>query len=81
VLQGGRYSLELRSDFQIDSGRNDVYLSSRPDRVSSGDLNLGDMKALEGAQSYPLPDDGGRYAYVLLWCRPFNVPIGVGELR
>ena len=25
--------------------------------------------------------DGGEYRYVMLWCRPFRVPIGVGELR
>jgi hypothetical protein len=81
VSAGGRFTLELRSDFRIDSGRNDVYLTSSPNGISGTDLNLGDMKALEGAQSYDLPNDGGRYRYVLFWCRPFQVPIGVGELK
>lgn len=81
VRREGRYTLELGSTFRIDSGRNDVYLANNSGSVSSADLNLGDMKALEGAQSYELPNDGAGYRYVLLWCRPFNVPIGIGELR
>ncbi len=81
VREGGRYTLELRSDFRIDSGRNDVYLANNAGSISGADLNLGDMRATQGAQSYELPNDGAGYRYVLLWCRPFNVPIGIGELR
>jgi len=75
------FTLEMRSDFRIDSGRNDVYLTRSPGGIAADDLNLGDMKATSGAQSYPLPNDGSAYRYVMLWCRPFQVPIGLGELR
>jgi hypothetical protein len=45
------------------------------------EINLGSTRARTGAQTYAMPNDGGRYRYVMLWCRPFRVPIGVGELR
>jgi hypothetical protein len=81
VAGSGTQVLELLDDFRIDSGRNDVYLTNSAGGISPGDLNLGDMKALSGAQSYEIPGDGARYRYVLFWCRPFQIPIALGELR
>jgi Electron transfer DM13 len=81
VSRSGQQVLELGADFRIDSGRNDVYLANNANGVSSSDLNLGDMKAVSGAQSYDIPGDGTGYRYVLLWCRPFQIPIALGELR
>lgn len=77
----GRHQLELGSDFRIDSGNNDVYLTNSDRAPLASDLNLGSMHATRGHQVYELPDDGSRFAYVMLWCRPFRVPIGIGELR
>lgn len=77
----GRHQLELGSDFRIDSGNNDVYLTNSDRAPLGSDLNLGAMHATRGHQVYELPDDGARFAYVMLWCRPFRVPIGIGELR
>lgn len=79
--EGDAYFLELRDDFRIDSGNNDVMLTRGSGTRTDADLNLGNMKMLTGAQRYPLPDDGSSYGYVMLWCRPFRVPIGLGELR
>jgi hypothetical protein len=81
VLRNGRQVLELGDDFRIDSGRNDVYLANSPNGVFQNDLNLGDMKALSGAQSYDIPSDSSGYRYLLFWCRPFQIPIAFGELR
>ena len=81
LFEGGSFTLELGSDFRIDSGNNDVYLTSGADTIRGSDLNLGNMQSLTGLQTYALPDDGARYGFVMLWCRPFRVPIGVGELR
>ena len=81
MSRSGQQVLELGADFRIDSGRNDVYLANGANGVSSSDLNLGDMKAVSGAQSYDIPGDGTGYRYVLLWCRPFQIPIALGELR
>ena len=79
VLQGS-VTLELRSDFRIDSGNNDVILTNSTTSMDGG-LNLGNMRSLTGAQSYAMPNDGSNFRYVILWCRPFRIPIGVGELR
>lgn len=78
---GALFSLELRADFRIDTGSIDLYLANQRNGVTGADLNLGDLRALTGAQSYAMPNDGAAYPYVLLWCRPFRVPIGIGELR
>jgi hypothetical protein len=82
VRSGNRYRLELSDDFRIDTGSIDVYLTRSGDTRGDGDLNLGNMQSLTGAQSYEMGgDDGGAYRYVMLWCRPFRVPIGLGELQ
>jgi hypothetical protein len=81
VNDGGAFRLEFRADFQVDRGTVDVYLSRQPDRLTESDRNLGDLRATSGAQSYALTDDGSGYSHVLLWCRPFRIPIAFGELR
>lgn len=81
VREGSTHYLELGSDFRIDSGNNDVMLTRQDDTRTGADLNLGNMRSLTGQQRYELPNDAGGYSYVMLWCRPFRIPIGVGELR
>lgn len=78
---GGGYLLELGNDFRIDSGNNDVILTRGTGDPAPTDLNLGPMHSTRGFQTYPLPDAAGSYSYVMLWCRPFRIPIGLGELR
>lgn len=80
VRDGSSFSLEFRSDFRIDSGNNDVILTNSANSMDGG-RNLGNMKSLTGAQSYAMSDGGSGFRYVILWCRPFRIPIGVGELR
>lgn len=79
--EGGRHTLRLGDDFRIDMGSVDVYLAGSSARVGDGDVNLGELKGLTGAQSYSMPHDGGQYPFVVFWCRPFRVVIGLGELR
>ncbi len=81
VRTGNSYTLELRSDFRIDIGSTDLYLARGQAGVTSDDLNLGSVRSLTGAQSFAMPNDGSAYPYVLLWCRPFRIPVGLGELR
>ena len=78
---GSSHMLHLGEDFRIDSGNTDLYLARNPGRVDGGDLNLGELRRLTGAQSYAMPNDGGQYVHLVLWCRPFRVPIGLGELQ
>lgn len=81
VRIGATHTLELGDSFRIDTGSIDVYLANEADRVTGADLNLGNLQSRSGAQSYAMPNDGSGFRYVLLWCRPFRVPIGIGELR
>ena len=81
VQDGGRYQLEFSSTFKVGGASNsDVYLTNSTSGVGSG-LNLGQLRSGSGAQTYPMPNAGGSYRYVLIWCRPFTIPIGVGELK
>ena len=80
VRDGSSFSLDFRNDFRIDSGNNDVILTNSTSSMDGG-RNLGNMKSTSGAQSYSMSDGGSDFRYVILWCRPFRIPIGVGELR
>lgn len=81
VQDGGQFRLEFSSSFMIGGASNsDVYLTNSTTGLANG-LNLGQLRSGSGAQSYGMPNDGGGYRYVLIWCRPFRIPIGVGELR
>lgn len=80
VRDGGSFDLVFQSDFRIDGGVSDVILSNRPDSMDGG-ANLGSLRALTGGQAYSMQNDGSGFRYVILWCRPFRVVIGVGELR
>ena len=80
---GGGYQLELDQDFHSNgTARVDVYLTRDPEKFVDGDLNLGQLPARTGAQVLDMgTNDGTAYTHVLLWCRPFQITIGTGELR
>jgi hypothetical protein len=81
VREGGSHRLELMEDFRTSrSGALDVRLC-RETTCTDSDLDLGPVQAFSGAQSYPLPDDGSGYAYVVIWCRAVALPFGFGELQ
>ncbi|HLA77752.1 MAG TPA: hypothetical protein VJU18_09255 [Vicinamibacteria bacterium] len=81
VRRGASHSLEFLSDFRIDLDNNDIYLTRNTALDMDRDFKVGALLKTSGAQSYALPDDGNAYRFVLLWCRPFRVPIGIGELK
>ncbi len=81
VRDGGAHRLDLNNDFQTNSSRGlDVRLC-RETRCDDGDLNLGPLRQFSGSQSYALPNDGGAYAYVVIWCRGVSLPFGYGRLQ
>ncbi len=82
VMENGAFRLELGANFQTDSGSVvDLRLCKRSDRCVAGDLDLGPIKSRRGAQVYTLPDAATEYPFVVVWCRPFQVPFGFGELQ
>lgn len=81
VLASGAHRLDLGADFLTESAaETQVKLCDAPD-CSGSQLDLGFLKAVRGAQSYALPDASTQFAFVVIWCRPYAVPFGYGELR
>ena len=67
------FSLDGAPDARVGLGRNGKY-DARTD--------LGALKNLRGKQSYRLRNgiDANAYNEVYIWCRKFNVPLGVAKL-
>ena len=81
VRQGDAHRLEFLADFSINNGNNDLFLTRGQNLDRSRDLFVGALANRTGAQRYALPNAGSEYRYVLIWCRPFAIPIGIGGLR
>lgn len=80
VRLGETYTLNLANDFRTNSQVITVRLCRNAN--CSGDfLDLGALQSLRGAQSYAVPAAGTGFPFVIIWCVPFRVPIGVGELQ
>lgn len=76
----GAYRLDLGADFGTESAaQTEVKLCADRD-CSAGQLDLGGLQSVEGAQSYALPDAAAGFSFVVIWCRPYAVPFGYGEL-
>lgn len=59
-----------------------VYLSNNPTTVD-GALEIGAVTVFSGAHSYTVTGDDltvDTYAYLLYFCKPFNVKVGDGEI-
>jgi hypothetical protein len=70
----GTYTLRFE-DFSVQNGPDlFVYLAADKDSVD-GALNLGDLKATDGAFNYEVPagTDISQFDYAIVWCRDFAV--------
>lgn len=79
----GLLVLTFLEDFLIDRGpRLEVFLSPI-DMVAPGSINVGELKSIQGAQSYDLPADAelSDFGWVIIHCVPFNVSFGLVELQ
>ena len=71
-------------EFSIRNGPDlFVYLSTSPDGFGDGSLNLGDLKATDGAFNYEVPEgtDIEQFASVVVWCKQFAVLFGTATLQ
>lgn len=81
LSSGGRYTLELGSDFRSSqSPALDVRLCNDTN-CRGASLELGALRSFSGAQSYDLPNDGGAYSLVVIYCRAVQLAFGFGNLR
>lgn len=78
---GSSYVLRFENFFVTNGPGLSVYMTQGP-RVAQGDLDLGSLKASQGASNYPIPSgaDPRSYRYVVIWCVPFSVQFGFAAL-
>lgn len=79
----------LEPDFKVGPGpAYHVYLVPKPNVRASGDvtdtmyIDLGQLRAFEGSQRYPIPAgvDLSGYPSVVIWCERFSVLISPADL-
>ncbi len=71
-------------DFSVRNGPDlFVYLSPAADGFADGAINLGELKATDGAFNYDVPPgtDIGQFRSVVVWCRQFSVLFGTATLE
>ena len=74
-------SVVLQSDFSLD-GAPDPRVGLGKNGRYDPKTDLGALKKLTGKQSYRVGGgiDASAYNEVYIWCRKFNVPLGVAKL-
>jgi hypothetical protein len=78
----GTYTLRV-ADFSVRNGPDlYVYLSPDPEGYSDRALELGKLKATDGAFGYALPagTDPGDFASAIIWCKQFSHLFAVAPL-
>lgn len=80
---GGNLKLSFGDDYNADTRLPGlfVYLSNNPNTIS-GAYEIGRVEVFNGAHDYTFSGAGlNEYAYVLYFCKPFNVKVGDGEIE
>lgn len=78
----GRYVLRFE-DFSVRNGPDlFVYLSADPEGYGDSPLELGTLKATDGAFNYDVPagTDMSRFNSAIVWCKQFSVLFAVAPL-
>lgn len=78
----GRYTLRFE-EFSVRNGPDlFVYLSPNAEGYAEGALNLGELRATDGAFNYEVPPgtDVSQFESVIVWCRDFAVLFATAPL-
>lgn len=81
-LENGSLLLSIGPDYVASTALPGlyVYLTNNPNSVANA-LEISEVMVFEGAHDYVLTDAGiDDYAYLLYYCKPFNVKVGDGEI-
>lgn len=82
-VEPGRHTVRVE-EFSVRNGPDlFVYLSPSPDGLADGAINLGGLKATDGAFNYEVPEgtDVSAFRSVIVWCRQFSVLFGTATLE
>lgn len=81
-LDEGTIVLSFVDDYRADTALPGlyVYLSNNPNSTANA-YEIGEVTTFSGAHQYTIPEVAiDQYAYVLYFCKPFNVKVGDGEI-
>ncbi len=84
VIDGNTARLDLSSDFSIGQAPGPtLYINTTNNPNSGQPLRIGTLRSNSGAQSYSfqIPAGAPRYAWVIIWCDPFNVAMAEARLQ
>jgi hypothetical protein len=82
-IPAGNLLIELADNYRASTALPGLYLylSNNPNSTN-GALEIGAVEVFEGAHTYTVPNVGiDEYAYLLYYCKPFNVKVGDGEIN
>ncbi len=81
VKEGGKYMVVLGSDFSLD-GAPDPYVGLGKDGYDPR-TEISKLKNNNGEQTYEVPSgvNAENYDQVFIWCRKYNVPLGVAQIE
>ncbi len=81
---GNELELALGADFSSSNGPGlYVYLSNSRTSVSGG-VEVAKLRSNSGAQTYTIPMTEAQlnsYDFVLIYCKPFRIPFGIGTFN
>lgn len=81
-IEPGRYTLRFEN-FSVRNGPDlYVYLSHEADDYGKDPLEIGKLKATDGAFNYEIPSDTDitQYKSAIVWCKPFGVMFAIATL-
>ena len=76
------YEVRLGSNFSLD-GAPGPYLGFGNNGKYDASTQFSKLNSKSGAQAYKVPAriNVSKYKEIYVWCRPFNVPLGVAKLN
>jgi len=78
----GGLLLTFSDDFKASNGPGIYVYLSNSDRGITGGFEVGKLISINGRQEYDIPEEItlNMFNYVIIYCKPFGIPFGVGEL-
>ncbi len=81
-IANGLGQLDLSSDFSVTQTPGPfLYINTTNDPNTGQPLRIANIRGKSGAQTYTFAVPAGvRYAWVIIWCDPFNVPMAEASI-
>ena len=81
-IENGVGQLDLSSDFSVTQTPGPfLYINTTNNPNTGQPLRIANIRGKSGAQSYTFSVPAGvRYAWVIIWCDPFNVPMAEASI-